>query len=236
MDAIPLHQVRLFMTTEYPCSYLPDRLARNLVADPTIVSQAMYSDLAALGFRRSGDHIYRPHCEDCQACLSLRIPVGQFSPNRSQQRIGKRNQDLTAYWYPAEFNSEHYRLFEKYVKIRHPQGGMDDTSPENYMSFVTAYWSDTWLCEFRQRQRLLAVTVVDRLKDGLSAVYTFFDPEENRRSLGTYAVQYLVSAAVAKKLQWVYLGYWIEACTKMAYKSNFHPHQIFQQGRWREPV
>jgi arginine-tRNA-protein transferase len=236
MDAVPLHQVRLFMTTEYPCSYLPGQLARNLVADPAIVSQNIYSELASLGFRRSGDHVYRPHCESCQACLSLRIPVADFSPNRSQKRIEHKNRDLSTHWYPAEFHAEHYRLFEKYVRTRHPQGGMDDTSPENYISFVTAYWSDTWLCEFRLQQNLLAVSVVDQLNDGLSAVYTFFDPQESRRGLGTYAIQRLISEACAKKLQWVYLGYWIDACTKMAYKSNFRPHQVFQHGRWRDPV
>lgn len=236
MDAVPLDQVRLFMTTEYPCSYLPGRLARNLVADPAIVDQSIYSELAGLGFRRSGDHIYRPHCEDCHSCLSLRIPVQHFHPNRSQLRAWRKNQDLSVHWQPAEFDLEHYQLFERYVKTRHAQGGMDDTSPENYFSFVSAYWSDTWLCEFRERDhnRLLAVAVVDRFKDGLSAVYTFFDPSQYRRSLGTHAIQQLIHEAQNKRLSWVYLGYWIENCDKMAYKANFHPHQVFQAGCWQD--
>lgn len=224
--------LRLFLTVEHGCSYLPDRAARNLVADPLIVDNRLYTYLATLGFRRSGGYIYRPHCPGCDACQSLRIPVTQFEPNRSQRRIRSRNDDLRVHARPPRFNPEHYRLFERYVKTRHPKGGMDDVTPDSYLSFIVSNWSETVLYEFRLDGRLMAVAVTDKLDNALSAVYTFFDPEEFRRSLGTYAILWQILEAERQGLEWVYLGYWIEACIKMAYKANFRPHQVFRAGRW----
>jgi arginine-tRNA-protein transferase len=222
-----LYDLRMFLTTEYSCSYLPERWARNLVADPTATDDRLYSQLAAFGFRRSGDHVYRPHCRSCMACRSLRIPVERFRPNRGQRRISARNQDLQIRVLEAEFLDEHFDLFARYIRARHAGGGMDPASPENYWAFVTSRWCPTWLCEFRRDRELLAVAVVDRLDDGLSAVYTFFDPLQDGRSLGTHAILWQIAEARRQELHWVYLGYWVEHCGKMAYKARFTPHEIF---------
>ena len=227
-----LYDLRMFLTTEYPCSYLPGRRARNLVADPVVTDNPLYTQLAELGFRRSGDHVYRPHCRGCTACRSLRIPVEQFRPNRSQRRIWARNQDLQVQAQDAEFRDEHFDLFARYIMVRHSGGGMDPASPENYWSFIASRWCPTWLCEFRLERELLAVAVIDRLGDGLSAVYTFFDPLVEARSLGTFAILWQIAEARRLGLNWVYLGYWIEQCGKMAYKSHFSPHAIFVTERW----
>ena len=227
-----LYDLRMFLTTEYSCSYLPNHWARNLVADPTVTDDQLYSRLAALGFRRSGDHVYRPHCRGCAACRSLRIPVERFRPNRGQRRVWARNQDLQIRVLEAEFLDEHFELFARYIRARHPGGGMDPASPENYWSFVTSRWCPTWLCEFRRDRELLAVAVADRLEDGLSAVYTFFDPLQDGRGLGTHAILWQIDEARRLGLHWVYLGYWVERCDKMAYKSRFTPHEVFIAERW----
>lgn len=227
-----LYDLRMFLTTDYSCSYLPGRRARNLVADPTVTDNPLYTQLAELGFRRSGEHVYRPHCRGCAACRSLRIPVERFRPNRSQGRLWKRNRDLRARARPAEFDSEHFELFARYIGNRHAGGGMDPASPENYWSFVTSRWCSTWLYEFRLDRALLAVAVVDRMDEGLSAVYTFFDPLHKARGLGTYAILWQIAEARRLGLPWVYLGYWIEQCGKMAYKARFNPHEIFVPERW----
>lgn len=227
-----LNTLQLFLTSEYGCNYLPERLARNLVADPLHINNFIYSQLAELGFRRSGGHVYRPHCHGCHACLSLRIPVNYFRPNRSQRRNWKKNQHLQSSWLPVRFEAEHYHLFERYVKWRHPNGGMDDTTAESYLSFIQAPWSETFLCELRLDSTLLAVAVTDRLEDGLSAVYTFFDPDAVSRGLGTYAILWQIKEAKRLGLNWLYLGYWLKNCAKMDYKKNFHPHELFTDGRW----
>lgn len=229
-----LRSLRLLLSAEHNCSYLPGRPARHLVADPLVVNNQVYSQLATLGFRRSGDHVYRPHCRGCKACLSLRIPVRAFRPNRSQRRTWNRNRDLQVRCLKPVFDFEHYQLFSRYLQARHPGGGMDDSSPESYLSFITAGWSDTLLYEFRRGGRLLAVAIVDRLDNGLSAVYTFFDPTETARGLGTYAILWQLADARRQELEWVYLGYWVQECHKMAYKANFRPHQVFVGGGWIE--
>ncbi|HHW78075.1 MAG TPA: arginyltransferase [Xanthomonadaceae bacterium] len=227
-----LYDLRMFLTTDYPCGYLPGRLARNLVADPTVTDNRLYTQLAELGFRRSGDHVYRPHCRGCVACRSLRLPVARFQPNRSQRRIWSHNQDLRTQVLDAEFKDEHFELFARYLSARHAGGGMDPASEETYWSFIASRWCPTWLCEFRRDRELLAVAVMDRLDNGLSAVYTFFDPLEVARGLGTYAILWQIAEARRLDLQWVYLGYWIEQCGKMVYKARFKPYEIFVTERW----
>jgi len=227
-----LHDLRMFLTTDYPCSYLPSRLARNLVADPAVTDTPLYTQLATLGFRRSGEHVYRPHCRGCMACRSLRVPTAHFQPNRAQRRVWIRNQDLQTRVLKAEFQDEHFELFARYIQARHSGGGMDPANPGNYWSFVASHWCPTWLCEFRHGQTLLAVAVVDRLDDGLSAVYTFFDPLEEVRGLGTFAILWQIAEARQLDLDWVYLGYWVEPCVMMAYKARFNPHEIFVTERW----
>lgn len=230
-----LRTLRLYLTVEHACGYLEGRAARNLVADPRVIDNDLYAQLARLGFRRSGEHVYRPHCLGCSECLSLRIPVARFRPNRTQVRTARTNADLRVNCRRPVFSQEHFQLFGRYLRHRHPNGGMDNPTPESYLSFIAARWSDTRLYEFRQGQALLGVAVVDHLEDGLSAVYTFFDPQTERRSLGTYAILWQIGEAARLGLDWVYLGYWIRHCQKMAYKAGFRPHEIFIDGQW-QPV
>lgn len=228
-----LNELRMFLTTDYPCSYLPQQTARNLVADPRATNRRLYTQLAELGFRRSGEHVYRPHCRGCIACQSLRLPVDRFQPNRSQRRIWTRNQDLQVRLLEPEFRDEHFELFARYIEARHAGGGMDPASPENYWSFITSHWCTTLLCEFRLGPELLMVAVVDRLENGLSAVYTFFDPDHASRGLGTFAILWQIAEAQHLQLRWVYLGYWVEDCAKMAYKARFKPSELFVPERWQ---
>lgn len=227
-----LCSLRLFLTADHPCNYLSGQWARNLVVEPGTMENGVYGQLIELGFRRSGSHVYRPHCAQCGECLSLRISVAKFRPNRSQQRTWNKNRDLTVSCLKACFRLEHYALFERYVKSRHTNGGMDDTTAQDYQAFLASYWSHTLLYEFRLDSRLLAVAAVDRLDSGLSAVYTFFDPAESARSLGTYAILRQLAEAKQLGVDWVYLGYWVRDCGKMAYKANFNPFETFVAGRW----
>lgn len=231
-----LAQLRLFVTPGSSCSYLPGRQARNLVADPQRTDQGLYDQLIGLGFRRSGEHLYRPRCGTCSACQSLRIPAVGFTPRRSQSRCRKKNADLRTTWRPAYYDPRHYELFERYVTTRHAGGGMDDPSPGNYREFLLSSWAQVYLCELysERYQRLLAVSVVDQLADGLSAVYTFFDPDPDcrARGLGTYAILALLDETARLGLDWLYLGYWIENCDKMRYKAEFRPHQTFTGRQW----
>jgi len=223
----------LFLSLPHPCSYLPERRSTSLFLDPRrkLDSEA-YAHFVRLGFRRSGDFVYRPHCGQCDACVPVRIPVARFQPSRGQRRIWKRNADLTVQARTPAFYDEHFALYTRYQSARHPGGGMDDPDPGKYLGFLAAERIDTVFHEFRLGDRLLAVAVVDFLPDSLSAVYTFFDPEERRRSLGTYAVLWQVAEARRRGLHHVYLGYWIAECAKMSYKAAFAPLEACRHGVW----
>lgn len=223
----------LYSGTPHPCSYLPGRTATTLFPDPRVaVDTHLYSQLIDHGFRRSGKHIYRPHCQSCNACIPVRVPVAAFQPNRAQKRTWRRNEDLQASRVAATRNEEHFTLYRRYLATRHPGGGMDDPDPENYLSFFTHPRIDTAFYEFRLHGQLLAVAVVDHLEQGLSAVYTFFDPDHTARSLGVYAVLWQIDEARRLGLQWVYLGYWIKESPKMRYKSQYHPLEVYRDGYW----
>ena len=233
MRADSRHQLRLFVTAEYPCGYLSGREARNLVADPTVTGRALYDQLIGLGFRRSGEHLYRPHCAGCRACLSLRVPADRLTLNRRLRRCRRRNADLDASWLPAAFYREHYALFQRYVAAPPPRRRYGRRRPRTLTGrFFLSRWSDSYLCELRRGGRLLAVAVADRAADGLSAVYTFFDPAEADRGLGNYAILRLLDQAALLGLPWLYLGYWVEHCAKMRYKADFRPHQVFRNDAW----
>lgn len=228
-----MEATEIYLSRPHPCDYLPQREARMLFLAPDLeLSMADYSHLVAKGFRRSGRLIYRPHCGLCQACVSVRIPVHRFRPDRSQRRCLQRNRDLKLIARPAQFRDEHYDLYLRYLKARHPGGDMAESTPEDYSDFLICSWCDTLFYEFRLRDRLLAVAVVDLLDDGLSAVYTFFDPDHPRRGLGTYAILTEIEAARRMGLDYLYLGYWIAACDKMAYKHRFQPLEYYADGCW----
>ncbi len=233
---LPARRLLLYATPAHECSYIPERQAVTLFADPDHPKDAwLQGVLTEQGFRRSGRHIYRPHCPECTACEPVRVNVRDFAPNRSQRRTWRRNRDLRARVREQAFVTEHYELYARYVTQRHPGGGMDDPTPEKYEDFVLCPWSETRLIEFRDGEQLLAVAVSDRLPSALSAVYTFFAPEHEGRSLGVYAVLWQIEAARRAGFDWLYLGYAIDGCRKMAYKQHYRPQERLRGGHW-EPV
>ncbi len=230
----PSATVRLFMTGEHECPYLPDRQARNIVVDPGYLNASVYGELLKLGFRRSGDHVYRPHCPNCNACQSLRVPVERFSPNRSMRRTMNANRDLRFRMVDARYTEEYFELYSNYLSARHSGGGMDESTPEDFEKFLLSSWCETLFLEARRGDTLLGIGVMDVLGDSLSAVYTFYDPAYSRRGLGTSSVLQQIRAARLSRRRWLYLGYWLPNCTKMAYKNRFRPCEVYAEGKWLE--
>lgn len=228
-------RVRLFQTLPHACGYFPGRTAQNLVLDPAAPSlDRLYPDSLTYGFRRAGGHLYHPRCPGCRACVPCRIPVAAFRPDRSQRRCLRRNAGLLQIESEAGFSAERHALYSRYLRRRHRGGGMDDAEPEDFERFLTAPWSPTLFLELRDAERLLAVAVTDVCRSGLSAVYTFFDPDERARGLGTLAILRQVELARRLGLEHVYLGFWIAGHPKMDYKRRFRPLQVLVDGTWRE--
>ena len=228
-----LARLRFYATQPHSCSYLPNEQATTLFLDP---SQPMdvhvYADLSEMGFRRSGDHLYRPHCQQCSACVPARIPAARFTPNRQQRRILVRNQDLQVTAVRPTFSEEYFDLYRRYIEQRHADGDMFPPSREQFTTFLVRDLPFSWFYEFRLEGRLLAIAVCDLLPNGLSAVYTFYDPDEERRSLGRFAILWQIRETLQQNLEAVYLGYWIKNCKKMNYKTQYRPIELLINQRW----
>jgi arginine-tRNA-protein transferase len=226
--------LELYITAAHECPYLEERKATNLLVDPAFAMDTRtYSHLLNKGFRRSGSDVYRPCCYRCQACVSTRIPVESFKPSRSQKRTWNLNQDLSVRVNQDGYREEYTDLYLRYVRSRHAGGGMDDDTPSTFANFILTDWCQTVLIEFWKDERLMAVASTDWLKQGLSSVYTFFDPEEgSERGLGTFALLWQIHWAKELKLPYVYPGYWIKESPKMNYKVRFQPIEGFVNNQW----
>lgn len=233
LPELPIQRLRFYLTAPYPCSYLPERAARSQVATPGhLIDDALYSELCQQGFRRSGHYVYRPRCDQCEACVPVRLRVEGFAPRRNQRRAWARNQDLVARLRHLEFDPRHYDLYRRYQQARHAGGGMDLDDHEQYRAFLLTSQVDSALLEFTLDRRVVLVSLVDRLSDGISAVYAFYDPELERRSLGVFNVLSLVELCRTLSLPYLYLGYWIAESPKMAYKSHYQPLECYRAGAW----
>lgn len=230
---------KLYISMPHECSYLSDRMAATLFVDPkAVISNQHYSLMVQMGFRRSGSMVYRPHCESCRECIAVRIPVATFKPSRSQRRVWMRNQNLVIKKVPPEYNEEYFALYQRYQQVRHPDSSMNSRDPNQYNNFLFGTVADTEVYEFRLgaenggEQELLMVAIIDKLEDGLSAVYTFFNPSESRRAPGVYSVLYEIELARQLQLPYVYLGYYIADSRKMNYKINYKPLEAYDGKNW----
>ena len=230
---IPLSALQFYLTAPYPCSYLPVCMARSQVATPSfLITTQTYSELVRRGFRRSGTFTYRPRCDACRACIPVRVPVNKFEPTRSQRRAMRNHRNLGISLHPLSISEEHFALYRRYQEARHREEGMDSESPEQYRNFLLQSHVDSTLVEFREDGVLRMVSLIDILDDGLSSVYTFYDPDVPRASFGTYNVLWQIELCRTLELDHLYLGYWIGDSPKMAYKANFRPLQGLVDGEW----
>jgi arginine-tRNA-protein transferase len=233
MNDLPLNQLQFYATAPYPCSYLPERIARSQVATPAhVIDTRVYSRLVQAGFRRSGAFTYRPHCDQCRACVPVRVRVDDFVPGRSQRRAERHHRRLSAHLLPLRFHPEHYELYRRYQSARHSSGGMDQDNQEQYSHFLLQSHVRTFLVEFREHSELRMVSIVDELQDGLSSVYTFFDPDVPGASYGIYNILWQIEECRRRQRPHLYLGYLIRECRKMAYKAHFAALEGLQEGRW----
>ena len=227
--------IKLFRTSEHPCSYISDQNATTIFLDPaTKISQKLNSALTDKGFRRSGHLLYKPDCNSCKACIACRIPVKKFKSKSSFKRILKINQDIRVDVSSDLKLDESYALYESYINHRHVDGDMFPATEKQFNAFILENTDDTIFFKFFDKEKLIAVSVADILQDGLSAVYCFYDPIDKRRSLGTYAILYQIHRVLEQERLYLYLGYWIKNCRKMLYKTRFRPLEMLVNNKWVE--
>jgi leucyl-tRNA---protein transferase len=244
----PLQKLQFYVTTPYKCGYLPNKMAQSLIASPQhLIDTSIYNGLIQQGFRRSGKFAYRPHCENCRSCVSVRLLLNQFTPNRSQKRSFKQHLNLQVRILPLHFNQTHFALYNQYQNLRHADvENIKQREPksdeEEYRQFLCQSNIESLMIEFSDAQnQVKIVSVIDMVENGISAVYTFYDARETkasvgdaakRASYGTYNIMWLADWAKSLGLDYLYLGYWIQDSQKMAYKQQFNPQEKLIDGEW----
>ena len=224
-------QVSVGVTKTFPCSYLDTQMEQLLVLQEESIDINLFEQLLSLGFRRSGGTIYKPQCPHCNACLHIRIPSATFIPSRRQKRTLKNNRDLV--WKIIGKQAEyHYTLYETYINQRHSDGPMYPASKEQYQHFIGSGWLDPVFIELWSADKLVGVAVTDILPHSLSAIYSFFAPEEHKRSLGSLLILLQCRLAKLMNKDFVYLGYQIDESRKMNYKTDYTPYQILTSSGW----
>jgi arginyl-tRNA--protein-N-Asp/Glu arginylyltransferase len=224
---------QLAITGSFPCNYLPDQEERLLIAtDERLHNSEHYGWLMSQGFRRSGDQIYRPHCELCSACKSLRVLVKEFLLSKSQKRNIKKN-NLFTINISTEKKAIYYPLYENYINTLHSDGSMFPATNDQYNSFISCNVTEQLYLEIWHDNQLISVAVTDVLKDALSAVYTFYHPDYNKYGLGVFSILQQVYLAKDRQKNFLYLGYQIDDCKKMNYKDRYYPHQVLIENRWQ---
>ncbi len=232
-----LHKLQFYVTTAYKCGYLPNKLAQSLIATPHhLINADIYSGLIQQGFRRSGKFTYRPHCDECNACVPTRVILAEFKPSRSQKRAFKQHGNLTARLMPLGFHQDHFELYASYQAARHAEPenfNVEKDEAEQYRQFLCLSNVKSLLIEFRDAEhQLKIVSMVDVVRDGISAVYTFYDTSDIKSSYGTYSIMWQTEWAKSFNLPYLYLGYYITASEKMAYKQAFKPQEKLINGEW----
>ena len=230
-------KIQFYTTTEYNCSYIDKMDAQSLVVTPyKSIDQNIFQDLIVKGFRRSGQYVYKPNCKSCTACIPIRLSVQKFLFSKTQKRVYKKHAHLRTQEAPLAFKQEHFNLYLKYQNKRHSYIKNEQNDLSDYNDFLIKSNVKSKLIEFWDGNLLKVVSIVDVLSDGISAVYTFFDPDDEKVSYGTYSIIWLINWCKTQQLEYMYLGYWIGECTKMKYKTNFKPYELYIKGYWQENI
>ena len=220
------NKMQFYLTEQYACSYIDGQNARSQVASPShLINFDTYNELIENGFRRSGVFSYKPHCDKCKSCIPIRIPVNDFSPNKTQRRISRKlSQLLISKKEKLSFNEEHFLLYKNYQTVRHPTSGMCNDNRNQYIQFLLTSNVETEIIAFSdENNSLKMICIFDVLKNGISSVYTFFSTDDPSSSLGTYGILWQIEECKKRNLEYLYLGYWISDSKKMSYKIKFRP-------------
>ena len=228
-------KIQFYLTANYNCGYISGKKAQSIVASPyQNIKQKEFDNLINIGFRRSGNHVYKPHCHECEACVPIRLNVKDFKPNKSQIRCLKKN-DFEVIISDLNFNSEDFQLYQQYQSIRHhDQSTSEEDQKNEYINFLLTSNIKSQMIKFFIQDKLVMVSIVDILVDGISAVYTFYDQNMPKLGLGTYSILWLADWCKQNKLPYLYLGYWISDNARMSYKTRFKPYELLNKKEWKK--
>ena len=230
-----LEEIQFYVTTNYSCGYINGQDAQSIVATPyKNVNSKNFKSLISQGFRRSGQYVYKPNCKNCKACIPIRLLASNFKASRSQKRLKKYLNKLSVELLPLNFNEEHYNLYVNYQNKRHRNNDKSEDDVADYNDFLINSNVNSKLVEFRLNNQLKIITIIDIIDDGISAVYTFYDCSDQKLSLGTMSIIWLLEYCKKESLPFLYLGYWIYESQKMKYKINFKPYELMIEGVWQE--